>query len=530
MKIQVDNCYPMCKRILGPIAWERILRRLDTAGDSISLVEALVSLSDEFIIPDFLPELARLEEIYQKVKRREVEIRPETNRTIINPSLEVFQSRWKLADLFNTNSRHRLSFPQKGEEWILIWHHPEKERVFVKAAGERDLMALKIIADEIPMDQVVQKCELTIGQTYTILRAAVAKHILIDPPPRIRRNANLYSIHDCGRDDCLVASTFTLQWHITNVCDLHCRHCYDRSNQQPLALKQNIEILDDFLCFCQKRNVSGHICFTGGNPFLYPNFFKLYESACERGFSISILGNPVAREKMEGISTIKRPKYFQVSLEGLPKHNDSIRGRGHFAKTIEFLGVLRDLDIGSGVMLTLTKENMSQILPLAERLRGHTKSFTFSRLSLVGEGKNLRLPEKEEYSKFLEDYVNAAAHNPILRFKDNLINIVLHQKGLKTFGGCTGYGCGAAFNFIVVLPRGEVHACRKFPSQIGNVLRQNIDSIYDSETAEKYRRRSSDCYDCQLFSVCGGCLAISKSYGLDVFKKRDPFCFMNRER
>ena len=34
---------------------------------------------------------------------------------------------------------------------------------------------------------------------------------------------------------------------------------------------------------------------------------------------------------------------------------------------------------------------------------------------------------------------------------------------MEPFGGCTGFGCGAAFNFMAVLPDGEVHACRKVP-------------------------------------------------------------------
>jgi MoaA/NifB/PqqE/SkfB family radical SAM enzyme len=77
-----------------------------------------------------------------------------------------------------------------------------------------------------------------------------------------------------------------------------------------------------------------------------------------------------------------------------------------------------------------------------------------------------------------------------------------YRKGREPFGGCTGFGCGAAFNFVAVLADGEVHACRKFPSPIGNVSRQSIAEIYDSEIVECYRS------------------------GLDVFKHKDPYCFL----
>jgi hypothetical protein len=54
--------------------------------------------------------------------------------------------------------------------------------------------------------------------------------------------------------------------------------------------------------------------------------------------------------------------------------------------------------------------------------------------------------------------------------KDNLLNLVLAEGGEAPFGGCTGNGCGAAFNFVTLLSDGEVHACRKFPSPWGIFL------------------------------------------------------------
>ena len=75
-------------------------------------------------------------------------------------------------------------------------------------------------------------------------------------------------------------------------------------------------------------------------------------------------------------------------------------------------------------------------------------------------------------------------------FKDNLINIILDENGDRLFDGCTGYGCGVVFNFITVLPDGEIHACRKFPSPIGNVIEQRITDIY-FHYSRKIQKRSS---------------------------------------
>ncbi len=203
-----------------------------------------------------------------------------------------------------------------------------------------------------------------------------------------------------------------------------------------------------------------------------------------------------------------------------------IRGHGHFERVLEFLSALRQSEIYSMVMLTLTNENLSQVLPLAEKLRGRADLFTFNRLSLVGEGARLKLPSKSDYMAFLEAYLEAAKRNPLIALKDNLINITRYQNGLPVFGGCTGYGCGAAFNFVCLLADGTVHACRKFPSPIGSIFRNGLAELYDSDSARRYRSGSRACRLCAIRPVCGGCLAIAYSFGLNVFEERDPYCFI----
>ncbi|MHC1727393.1 MAG: SPASM domain-containing protein [Syntrophobacteraceae bacterium] len=74
-----------------------------------------------------------------------------------------------------------------------------------------------------------------------------------------------------------------------------------------------------------------------------------------------------------------------------------------------------------------------------------------------------------------------------------------------------------------------MHACRKFPSPIGNLQHETLSQIYDSESAQAYRDGSLSCRGCVIRPVCGGCLASSFSFGLDVFNDRDPFCFMRKE-
>jgi selenobiotic family peptide radical SAM maturase len=322
------------------------------------------------------------------------------------------------------------------------------------------------------------------------------------------------------------ARTFTLQWHLTNACELACAHCYDRSKNAVLPFGQALAIVDSLEAFCAAHEVSASVILSGGNPIFYPWFFELYEELHRRGIALAILGNPIPEATLARIVRIALPRYYQVSLEGLPPHDDRVRGAGHFASVLPFLDTLRAAGVRASVMTTLTADNLEQVIPLARMLDGKVSSMTWNRLCQTGNGADLQLPERERYGEFLVEYLAARRQLPFLRLKDNLFNILLHELGRPLSGGCTGFGCGAAFNFFALLPTGEAHACRKYPSPIGSATESTIEEIYFGERAARYRRGSSACAGCPIRAQCGGCPGVVQCRGGDPFTDLDPYCFM----
>ena len=520
-----NKIYPCCRKIVGPDSWKKIISACGKKSPD-TFWQCLLDMHKTLAFPDYLPTLSHVEWVLFSTQTADTVIPRHIEYIDLNPTLEVLKLNWILTPLFKSLESDKPVLPTKGKEFALIWRDPATDRVKIKGASSDELLAIKLIVESIRPEQAAESGELTTAQIESIMLKVVRSGILIGPASKIRRPDSRIAHRKDIPEKFISASHFTLQWHITNACDLHCKHCYDRTKRSPLTLRQGNKILDNLYSFCKENHVQGHVCLTGGNPFLSPHFVPLYKKAKDLGFSTSILGNPVPREELQKIVSIQQPDYYQVSLEGLPSHNDLIRGPENFSRVIEFLGVLRDLHITSAVMLTLTRDNMDQILPLAELLRGHVDRFTFNRLSPVGEGANLRLPEPEAYVEFLKNYIDEAATNPILGFKDNLINIELQNRGRKPFGGCTGFGCGAAFNFIAILPDGEVYACRKFPSYIGNAFDQSIAEIYNSDAAQKYRNGTTACQECALQAVCSGCFCMTYGVGDDIFTARDPYCFI----
>jgi hypothetical protein len=141
-----------------------------------------------------------------------------------------------------------------------------------------------------------------------------------------------------------------------------------------------VEIMRELRRFCRERFVRGQVSFTGGNPFLSPDFDALYETAAELGLAAAILGNPVPRERLERVLATARPVYFQVSLEGLAEHNDHIRGRGNFDRVLDFLDLLGNW---ASSRCDAHPAGQSGRSSLAELLRPASR-FAFNRLSSTG--------------------------------------------------------------------------------------------------------------------------------------------------
>lgn len=525
--MKLKQIFPACFSTLTEDATCKLLKLAAGAGVEY-FPQLLGGLGEKLDIPPYLADLARLEYAVFLV-REQGEENPVNgvDELIASPSLQLLRLDWKnLPHLLRAVAGDAAVPPRAGEEFVLVFRGPESGRVLVRPARGNDLLALKIVTEKISPAEAARAAGVAVGVIDRCLEKAVLRGILLAPPSRIRR-APAFFTHAEGVDErFFVSPVFTLQWHVTQTCDLHCRHCYDRSDRIALPLEQGLRILDDLRDFCIEHHVKGQVSFSGGNPLLYPHFLELYQGAVERNMMAAILGNPAPRSTMEKILAIEKPVFYQVSLEGLPEHNDYIRGPGHFERVLHFLELLKELGIYSMVMLTLTKDNMNQVLPLAGLLRDRTDLFTFNRLAMVGEGAQLQSADRQGFQDFLRHYLAAARKNPVISLKDNLLNIVRREENMPVFGGCAGYGCGAAFNFISILPDGEAHACRKFPSHIGNVFQSSISEIYHGERAARYRMGPAECASCSIRPVCGGCLAVVHGLGLDPFQNRDPYCFI----
>ena len=388
----MQDIYRICISLVGEEVWEWAVASISSGRGADMIPDVLAAMTGSHGLPPFISDLARLESAIARIS--DTDIPPVIDVLNVNPALEVMQLQWNNLPAFisGDNAAGRPD-PLPVEEIVLAWKSPVDGEVKCRPAADRDLLVLKLVVEGITPKDAAAEGAVTISAIDAAIDFSIKEGILLSPPSLLRRDPAIISASEPFDESFCVTTSFTLQWHITQTCDLHCKHCYDRSGRSELDFGKALSILDELHDFCRKKHVKGRISFSGGNPLLYPHFDELYRAAVEHGFDVSILGNPSPSFRIENIVSIQRPNFFQVSLEGLQEHNDSIRGPGHFERTVKFLEVLRELDIYSMVMLTLTRDNIDQVLPLGKFLQGKADTFNFNRLSMVGEGAALKLPE-----------------------------------------------------------------------------------------------------------------------------------------
>lgn len=342
---------------------------------------------------------------------------------------------------------------------------------------------------------------------------------------------------------------FFVQWHLTERCNLRCKHCYQAGTptggELTLADAKNIvaEVADTLKTWAETYGVGFSPSFniTGGEPFLRRDLFDIIGEVKARGFAVYLLTNgTIARpERAETLATLG-VEGVQVSIEGTEDVHDSIRGRGSFSQTI--WGVKNLLDAGLTVTLNTTLSGlnarcMSEMVSLA--LGVGVQRLGFSRFVPSGRGlallKEMLRPEqvKEIYGAILSvdiDGLEVVTGDPLA--------LQMKMKG-TTFTGCTAFGgCAAGISGFTLLADGTITPCRRLPVSLGNVKRDSIREIWaTSKVLGSLRDKSrykGRCGSCDRWATCRGCRAIAYAYSLSKgendFLAEDPQCFLETEK
>lgn len=252
--------------------------------------------------------------------------------------------------------------------------------------------------------------------------------------------------------------------------------------------------------------------------------------------AFSILGNPfhlndLVCQKLKA-SGCER---YQLSIDGLRETHDAIRKQGSFDTTLEKIKCLREAGIRCAIMTTVSGTNISevpQIIDLAVEYQADI--FAFARYCPTSAEKSTHLAP-EQYRDLLEVCWQKFEHykdgGTIFNLKDHLWTLFLYEKGLfkipdehdpeMVYEGCNYANC-----HLTILPKGEVYACRRFESQVGNVFKEKLYNLFTGGKLGYFRdyEKFEKCSKCELKRFCRGCPAVTYGY-TGNFYGSDPQCW-----
>jgi radical SAM/SPASM domain protein of ACGX system len=333
---------------------------------------------------------------------------------------------------------------------------------------------------------------------------------------------------------------FAFQWHITDDCDQRCKHCYifSENNKKPIismTLNEMQSVISNCLEFCNRFNRIPYFYITGGDPILHPNFWDLMSLIKNIGAEFTILGNPFHLTD----EVCKKLKYFgcdkyQMSLDGMRETHDWFRKKGSFDITLEKIKCINNAGINSVIMTTVSHKNINEIPDIIDTVvENKVDTFAFARYCATSLEKNSNIKPLEYkalldkcYKKF-QEYESSGTY---FDYKDHLWTLYLYEKGLfqipndiekeVIYDGCNCGNC-----HITICSNGDIFACRRFESKVGNVFKDKISDVWLNEM-EKYREydKFEKCSTCELLAFCRGCPAVAYG-GTHNFYAPDPQCW-----
>jgi radical SAM protein with 4Fe4S-binding SPASM domain len=330
--------------------------------------------------------------------------------------------------------------------------------------------------------------------------------------------------------------SFYLQWHITNQCNLRCRHCYqdDFSRKEDLNLEGLKKIADNIVSALRDWGAKACIHLTGGEPLLKDELFPLLEylDHLPEVEELGMISNGILLndEILDRLAAVRRFNTVKISLDGADAQvHDRIRSAGNFDRVVEKVLLVRKREVFDvNLMFTVMRSNLESLpafIRLGEELG--VDGMIIERFIPWGRGREIReeVLDREQWRGMLDTlfryFSMELEEDEVLPYQAFQVDLRGEEPQLL------GAPCVLGTEGFCVMPRGEVFPCRRFPLSLGNLLESPLREIWEnSGILQQLRNRGNlkgKCGTCGE-GACTGCRSLAFSLTGDYFAE-DPHCW-----
>lgn len=350
-------------------------------------------------------------------------------------------------------------------------------------------------------------------------------------------------------------SPFIVIWEVTRACELACRHCRAKAQPHPdprqLTTEEGFRLLDQI-----KEFGDPVVVFSGGDPLMRPDLYQLIEYGVkEKRLKVSITPSATRHVTKEAMRKAKEAglSRWAFSLDGSnARIHDDFRGvPGSFARTLEAIQYLHDLNLPVQINTTVSRYNLDDLESLAALLL-ELKIVLWSVFFLVptGRGKKEDMITPEQHEQVFHWLYDLSKRVPfdvktteaqhyrrvvLQRRKEegdaalpaNRIGVRKNFEHTQDGIGRPMYGVNDGKGFVFISHTGDVQPSGFLPVVAGNVREQSLVTIYRESPLFRSLRNpdllKGKCGVCPFHHVCGGSRARAYAVTGDYLAS-EPYC------
>lgn len=151
-------------------------------------------------------------------------------------------------------------------------------------------------------------------------------------------------------------------------CNFECLHCFHGERLQHRGAFSPAEAIN-FLFLMREEYATEAVTFLGGEPFVYRHLpLVVHRAKRQLGLRVEICSNGyrIERRLFEIAPDLD---FLRISLEGIGVTNDRIRRSGSYEAALSALRFAGELGIRTGATMTVTSQNIGEVVPLAQTLQ-----------------------------------------------------------------------------------------------------------------------------------------------------------------
>ncbi len=313
---------------------------------------------------------------------------------------------------------------------------------------------------------------------------------------------------------------YFIAWNVTYECNLSCEFCYNKNH----ATKGDILNTEEVKNMIKEAISLGlkTILFTGGEPLLRSDIYKLLEYAKNKGLYVCLATNGTlldnqAIKKLKKIVDRINIGFNEINFSDTGTSQNSVSLK-KLNKNIENLKETVDVSIN----YTVHAKNLSNLVKIAERCNHIGVELNIKRFIPIGisSGKTEFCLSFEDHEDLCDVVGKLKESGYKISFKsDPIFNVV--KRNVNKFGGCL-----AGIHMLSIDPYGNAMLCTKLPLILSNIKKENLTKFWNhSDILKKLRNREIEgrCAKCKFLIACGGCRAATYAKTKNIFAE-DPMC------